>query len=176
MADMKKVGKKSRRKGRKFEQRIARALRARWPEATVRRALQSHKPYEPDLVIEGPAPLIVRSLWLELTDGKDADLRVPGKLEQAERDIDRAHPAGEWKRYPVCIWHIIAQRRIHASMRIQTLGAIMGEVVTEAAELLGDAVWADTVIEMSFEDFLNLLPPPWGDPGTPVSPGEPQGG
>lgn len=114
------MGKMSREKGKRFERRIADDLRRLWPTATVRRSLQAHRAYEPDVVVEGAAPELARRLWLELTHG-----RAPQPLEklaQAERDI-RSTTLFPW-RIPVAVWHRHGTRTVNATLRLDALNAI----------------------------------------------------
>lgn len=112
----------SREKGKVFERGIARNLREAMPGATVRRSQQAHRAYEPDLVIEGNAPLLAKRLWLELTDS-----RAPSpldKLAQAERDTSRLSPTGY--PLPIVVWHKTGGRSVQATMRLATLVEVMG--------------------------------------------------
>lgn len=141
------MSKLSRTKGRAFEQRIARELREAMPSATVRRSLQAHRAYEPDLVIEGDAPIIATWLWLELTDS-----RAPSpldKLAQAERDIDAA---GDPERVPVVVWHKTGAKSIQSTMRLRSLTALVGGVT-----LTGARGWLDTPVTVDWEHVLGRL-------------------
>jgi hypothetical protein len=106
----------SREKGKRFERRIADDLRRALPQATIRRSLQAHRAYEPDVVIEGDAPTLAKRLWLELTDS-----RAPApldKLAQAERD---AQGKGCLE---VVVWHRLGERSVQATMRLGTALAL----------------------------------------------------
>lgn len=115
-------GKLARTKGRAFEQEIARRYRALWPKATVRRALQAHKAYEPDVVVEG------LNLWTECQDASDPN--PVAKLTQAVRDMGRAQERGfipEGMRvYPVVVWHKKGERAEWATFRLADLMALAG--------------------------------------------------
>lgn len=129
----------SRVKGRTYEQRIARELRAAMPDATVRRSQQAHRAYEPDLVIEGDAPAIARRLWLELTDS-----RAPSpldKLAQAERDT-----AGHTRPpCPLClvVWHRTGAKSIQVTARLGVLCEVLGGEPTPVEGWLGVPVTVD---------------------------------
>lgn len=142
------MGLMQRRKGRRFEQWVATQYRKRYINATVRRALQAHQPYEPDVVVEGDAPDIVKSLWTECEDAAEPNPRR--KMEQAERDIQKAMDAGCAGRYlPVVVWHRTGCRTRNASLRISDLLVILGYRVESGGGVL---------LTMDFEHFLGLLP------------------
>src|SRR5690349_6206714 len=111
------MGLMQRRKGRAFERKIARALRERWPDATVRRSSQADRAYQADVFIENGPPLLSQ-LWLELHDAQSPNARK--KLEQAERDVEAR---GDIAGLPIVIWHRLGERSIQASMRLWTLAA-----------------------------------------------------
>lgn len=145
------MGKPSRDKGRRFEQRIATDLRVAFPAAIVRRSSQAYGAYEPDVVVEGEAPLMVRRLWLELTDGAHPDPGV--KLAQAERDSERASP-GAW--LPVVVWHRTGERTTWATLRLGTLC----EIARATCEP-GD--WAGAVVTLDWAELLRRLVGPEPD-------------
>jgi len=149
-------GKLARSKGRSFEQKIARLLRERFPKATVRRALQSHRAYEPDLVIEGAVSEVVSNLWLELTTGRKAHLIVGQKMEQAHRDISRAHKKSveASRRIPVVIWHRMREQQVWATLSLRDLFILGGAVQT----LLTVGIVEEAPVTLHLEDFLALLP------------------
>ncbi len=116
------MGLMQRRKGRAFEQAIARQLRARWPEALVRRASQAERADNPDVFCEG-GPRVLARLWLELQDARQP---TPAKkIEQAENDAMRwqahGHRALQPTRLPVVIWHRLAERSIQVTTRMWVL-------------------------------------------------------
>jgi hypothetical protein len=126
------MGLMQRRKGRAFEQAIARRLRATFPTATVRRALQAQRAFNSDVFLEGvPDPL--SRLWLELQDAREPTPLV--KLLQAERDVARVglprlnDPLGSRPWIPVVVWHRTAERTIWATLRSQALHDLLA--VTE---------------------------------------------
>ena len=141
------MGKMQREKGKTFERQIASVLRAAFPRATVRRASQAVRAYEPDVVIEGDAPAIVRSLWLELTDSRAPE--PADKLRQAEGDVDRVVAAGLPARLPIVVWHRLGERRIWATARLRTLVTIAG----------GDAPvrMADAIATVLLDDLVLAL-------------------
>jgi hypothetical protein len=150
-------GKLSRRKGRKFEQVTATAFRellAGRPQVAVRRSLQAHKPYEPDIVIEGAdVPPIIAALWLECNDATNPNPLA--KLIQAERDSSAAIKAGKRTKFyaiPVVVWHKLGEHGIQATMRARALYYLVGVIH------LGEAVRAsDVLVTMDFQDFVKLL-------------------
>lgn len=130
------MSKLSRTKGGAFERRIARELREAMPLATVRRSMQAHRAYEPDVVVEGCAPSIARRLWLELTDS-----RAPSpldKLAQAERDS--AH-CREW--LPVVVWHKTGAKSVQVTARLGVLCEVLGGEPTVVGGYLGTPVTVD---------------------------------
>lgn len=107
-------------KGRAFEQKIARMIRARWPEALVRRALQAERAHNPDVFVEG-GPRILQRLWMELQDS--AKPTPSKKLEQAHRDVDadpRSYAHGE-HRLPVAITHKLGSPTITVTIVLHDL-------------------------------------------------------
>jgi hypothetical protein len=133
-----------REKGKRFERRIADDLRRALPSATIRRSLQAHRAYEPDVVIEGDAPELVKRLWLELTDG-----RAPQPLEklaQAERD---AQGKG---RLEVVVWHRLGERSVWASMRFETLAMLL----LSPPRALNTTAWG-VVVTLDWADVLDAI-------------------
>ncbi len=108
------MGLMQRRKGRAFEQKIAREFRLRWPDALVRRASQAERAYEPDVFIEN-GPQLLSSLWLEMHDARNPTPKA--KLEQAERDVHAMAVARCAVRLPVVVWHKLGERSIQVTMR-----------------------------------------------------------
>ena len=135
------MGKKSRTKGRAFEQKIARKLRAIWPAATVRRSSQAERAYQSDVFIEGGPPLLSQ-LWLELNDARNPNVRA--KLDQAEEDVAAI---GDIAGLPVVIWHRLGQRSIQASMRLWTLAALAYDKTDHSPE----------IVTMDLGSFLRLV-------------------
>jgi hypothetical protein len=109
-----------RTKGKVWERAIATRLRRAFPLAIVRRAIQSHRAYEPDVVIEGNAPNLVRRLWLECQDARKPD--PDAKLAQAERDC---RAAAMW-RIQVVVWHRYRERCVQATLRRCALNVLTG--------------------------------------------------
>ena len=147
------MSKLSRTKGRAFEQRIAREIREALPLATVRRSQQAHRAYEPDLVIEGGVPLLVRRLWLELTDA-----RAPSptdKLAQAERDILEAPPeAALGDRLPLVVWHVTGAKSVQVTGRFGDLATVLGLAHDDGVECRG---WLDTPVTVGWVHVLGRL-------------------
>lgn len=115
------MGLMQRRKGRAFEQRIAKIFRAHFPTATVRRASQADRAHQSDVYITG-GPDILSRLWLECQDARNP---TPGKkLEQAERDLDMLRDP---TRLPVVIWHKLGARDINVTTSLWVLWSVAGE-------------------------------------------------
>lgn len=108
------MGKLSRTKGHAHERAVAAAIRARFPHLTVRRSLQSHQAFEPDVVVEGVP------LWLECFCG--AKPNPLAKLAQAERDVERFTTP----MYPAVVWRKSGSQTTYATMRLETLLCTMG--------------------------------------------------
>lgn len=109
-----------REKGKAFERKIARMIRARWPCALVRRASQAERAHNPDVFIEG-GPKILNRLWLELQDS--AHPTPSAKLAQAVRDVGadpRRYQRGE-HRLPVAITHKLGSPTITATITLHDL-------------------------------------------------------
>ena len=100
-------GRLSRTKGASFERRVCQLLRARLPNATIRRGKQSHLADEPDVVIAGGGEPWDH-LWLELCDGRHPDARL--KLLQAEDDC-------EDRGIPIAVTHKLGAKKIQATLR-----------------------------------------------------------
>lgn len=146
-------GRSSRRKGHDFEREIADVYRKRWPRATVRRSLQAHSPFEPDVVIEGDAPNLVLSLWTECQ--ASAAPTPLEKLLQAERDVDRwavKRGGDATSRLPVVVWRKTGARMTHATLRASTL-----------LYLHGKCSIGPSMVTMAFDDLLSILPKPAGE-------------
>jgi len=143
-----------RRKGRAFEQRIARLIRSRFPGVEVHRSSQADRAYDADLVCTGH-PVLER-LWLELTDGRAPNVKA--KLEQAERDVELAcklttNPRP--MRLPVVVHHRLGERTTYATMRLDTLMLIVYRGDADEAPHTGDA--GNALVTMSLDDFLEVL-------------------
>ncbi len=137
-----------RRKGRKYEQEIARQLRAAFPAADVRRTSQADRAANSDVIVTG-APVLER-LWLELQDARNPTPLA--KLAQAERDIEAAAPLAAMKmrgtlRMPVVIWHRMGERSHQVTTRLWVLDHLrcLGRV--------GDR----TVVSLALPEFIAHL-------------------
>jgi hypothetical protein len=107
-------------KGKVFERKIAAMIRARWPDALVRRASQAERAHNPDVFVEG-GPRILQRLWLELQDS--AHPTPSKKLAQAVRDVHadpRRYPHGE-HRLPVAITHKLGSPNIDVTITLHDL-------------------------------------------------------
>lgn len=138
------MGKHQRDKGKAFEQLVADAYRKAWPGATVRRSLQAHRPYEPDVVVE--AHTLGERFW---TECQHADDPTPlTKLAQAERDIAALNKSGP--RYPLVVWRRSGSRTVHMTTRIWVMDAIVGRPH-------GMEGWRDLVVTLDFTAWLKAL-------------------
>lgn len=147
------MGAMQRRKGRAWEQRVARILRKKWPHSTVRRSLQAHRAYEPDLVIEGMAPSMACALWLEL---QHADRPNPvAKLDQARRDMAESCLR---KRYAVVVWRKTSERTAYATMSMWAACDISGVLSTSTLHTPNSLGVPSIDVTMTLEDFLRMLP------------------
>lgn len=134
-----------RAKGIKFEQVIARDLKALWPGADVHRSSQAERARNPDVVIEGDAPPLAKLLWLELQDARQPTPLA--KLAQATRDT--THPPTN--RLPAVVWHRLGSPRCQATMRLWVLSDLTDNVVDWGHPHGG------LVVTLDFEDFKRLL-------------------
>jgi len=142
------MGMKSRRKGRKFEQDIAKFFRGLFPGAEVRRSWQAFTAWNSDVVVEGPGvPEKVKQLWLECNDALEPD--PIKKLEQAERDVLKAKCG---LRIPVVIWHKTGTRGIKVTTRLRWLTYLSGITHPGQAVTGGNAV-----ITLTMEDFAQII-------------------
>lgn len=141
------MGKLSRTKGCVFERKVAAILRLHWPHASVHRSSQADRAYSPDVVVEG-GPEWTRRLWLELNDARNPNPRA--KLEQAERDAHASTQriGGQGDRYPVIVWHRLAERTIWATLRHSTLMALLG---------VHEPQLAHPIVTLDLPDFLALV-------------------
>lgn len=138
------MGAHQRNKGRSFEQLVADAYRKRWPAATVRRSLQAHQPYEPDVVIEGH-PLGAR-FW---TECQHADSPAPlTKLAQAERDITKLNSSQP--RLPLVVWRKSGSRTVNVTTRMWCLDALAGRQHHMEA-------WGLLTVTLDFDEWLIAL-------------------
>ncbi len=112
-----------REKGKTFERKVAAIIRARWPQALVRRASQAERAHNPDVFVEG-GPRILQRLWMELQDS--ANPTPSAKLEQARRDI-AADPRPEigCYRFPVAVTHKRGSTRIVTTMNVGDMMSII---------------------------------------------------
>jgi hypothetical protein len=152
------MGKTSRVKGRSFEQLIANLYRDRWPVATVRRSLQAHKPFEPDVVVQHPTCVLINALW---TECQHADAPAPlTKLAQAERDIQRALDNGRRPQHgqylPIVVWRKTGAAEVRVTSRLWVVDQLVVDVALEAPLLRGLGC-DQLVVTASFEEFLRLI-------------------
>ncbi len=155
------MGKLSRTKGRSFEQHVATAYRMLWPAAAVRRSLQAHQPFEPDVVVEGGAPEWALRLWTECQHARGCTPLV--KLAQAERDIKAlkksltALGSSFSARLPVVVWREHGTSKIQLTTRLW----VLGEVFARRGERLS---WVplvdgaqDLIITLEFATLIELI-------------------
>lgn len=137
----------SKTKGKVFERKVATAIRRARNEtaSVVRRTIQSDRPYEPDVVVEGSP------LWVECTDARNPDFVK--KYKQARRDADQAESRRKYSepRHPVVVWHRLAEKRIWATMRASTF-----QVLQSGVTLFVKWTGPDPLITLDFNDFLEL--------------------
>lgn len=133
------MGLMQRNKGKRFERAIASILRARFPDATVRRASQADRPHQSDVYIVGGPPVLER-LWCECQDSRHP---TPiAKLEQAERD---SQGWNDRHRLPIAITHQLGARTIYVTTRLWVLDVLRAQyfnrnkqaVTMELGEFLG---------------------------------------
>jgi hypothetical protein len=137
------MGALQRTKGHNFERDIAALYRRRWPTATVRRSLQSHAAFEPDVVIEGDVPDVVARLWTECQCSNNPTPLV--KLEQAERDCAKSTET----LYPVVVWRKSGSRTTYATCRLDTLVELFGDSRVSGGHF---------VVTVALDDLLRGMP------------------
>jgi hypothetical protein len=154
------MGKLSRRKGKTFEQHVATAYRLLWPDAEVRRSLQAHKPYEPDVVVVHPRLPWVTALWTECQHAKESTPKL--KLQQAERDVE------EWRkrqtekhhaRLPIVVWKTHGSGTVQLTTRLWVLVQMTTKPDRFPPLLLPHLVDGaeDTVITTDFNSWITLI-------------------
>ncbi len=148
------MGLMQRRKGRAYEQLIARELRAAFPAAEVRRSSQADRAANSDVVVTG-TPVLER-LWLELQDAREPT--PVAKLAQAERDIAAGLRAGRATtattaavRLPVVIWHRLGARSHHVTTRLWVLDTLRGGPPPAAS-----TESAATIVTVDLAPFIEL--------------------
>lgn len=139
------MGLMQREKGKRYERQVADRLRRLWPGAVVRRASQADRAHQSDVFVERGTPL-QRSLWIECQDARRAASCPREKLLQAERDVSASCPGS---RVPVVFWHVLGERRHHATMRVESLLYLMRLPVPDACE--------GEVVTMEQGEFLGLV-------------------
>lgn len=127
------MGRMQRDKGKKFERRIAIALRERWPDAEVRRASQADRAWQSDVFVSANgAPLDLARIWWEC---QHAAKPTPlAKLKQAELDIASSHCQSD--RLAVVVWHRNGDALSHVTMRLHTLDKLRGRYRVDSTELI----------------------------------------
>jgi hypothetical protein len=137
------MSKFSRDKGKRYERKIARALRQRFPELSdeIRRSIQSRQAEESD--VTG-----LPDFWLEC---QDAQTPTPlKKLQQAERDVS----VNGLNVIPVAITHKTRSKDHSVTMRLPSLMSMLKNNGLENAEV---------IVTISFADFLELVEQYYGD-------------
>lgn len=155
------AGKKSKRKGRSFEQLIvkklkdagfAEAKRGWWQSGEFARYAgqkqKGAKPRVPDVMLDG--------FWLELGSGESMDTYK--KLDQALLDCP---PAEDWKTstIPVSIVRKKGQRIIYCTMLLVDFERLLARIrdVTPYAYRGRDDLQFQIRVSMRFEDFIELV-------------------
>lgn len=146
-----------RRKGRAFEQRIVRTIKARFEGVEAHRSSQADRAWDADIVVKGH-PVLER-LWMELTDGDKAEGDGPRrKLEQAEADsAAQRRNANQWDeptRLPVCVWHRLRSWETHVTMRLGTLLTVAHVTPLYAPD---GRSHDNVLVTMSLDDFLEVI-------------------
>lgn len=101
------MGRSQRRKGLDHERAVAAIIRNQFPGSVVRRGLQSHGAYEPDVVVGEGAPKQLQECWIECQVSKRPSPKA--KLLQAIRDI-----RSPWVR-PVVVWRRHGNKQIYVT-------------------------------------------------------------
>lgn len=161
------MGKKSRTKGKRFEEKIARAMRDIFDSPELK-AKMEHEAKGMELKAEGAQSryralqkmsrvrrsdqgrgakepdLVIQgcNCWMELRDAVDP--RPAEKLLQAEGDVIEAGQI--FKMWPVAITHKTGSPYTQVTMRAATF-------VAQVAKHLGD----DPLVTIDYEDFLKVL-------------------
>jgi len=151
------MGKLQRNKGKEFERKVARWLREKYPDATVRRTVQSYEAWNSDVVIEGAVPEVARALWIECENAKEPSYRA--KMKQAERDVAKAKDEGRlvdpFYRLPVVFWHELHRKHFWVTLRLGDLAYIRGEADLDHRY---DSRGAETLVTMEMKHFIEMLP------------------
>lgn len=121
------MGLLSRTKGRVMERAVATDLREVLPAATIRRSQQAHSAFEPDVVLEGACPVLLKRLWIECTNSKAPN--IAAKLEQATSDSAKVGSS----RLPILVWRRTGSKSCYATATLCVLGQLMGFVSTSQA-------------------------------------------
>lgn len=129
-------------KGKVFERKIAAMLRARWPTATVRRASQAERAYNPDVFVQSGPRLLVR-LWLELQDS--AKPTPSKKLAQARRDVAASG------RIPVAVTHKLGSTGTTATMALHDLCQMLAPSKIALASRFEVTMDLDAFIDLVYE-------------------------
>lgn len=135
------MGRRSVLRGKAFERKLCRIFREKWPDAIVRRASQADRAFQSDVYVTGGHPMLAR-LWFECQDSRKPTPLV--KLQQAERDAKYDLTAS---RLPVCIWHELGARDIHATMRAWVFDAVRSN----------RGPVCDAVVTVRLEEFLGVI-------------------
>ena len=158
------IGKSSGKKGKAFEQKIARDLRLiydgpEWVEhhkdltpkqraahiksSRVRRSDQAKGAREPDLVVSE------RSWWFELQHTNADHFNPEGKLLQAERDIAHREEVGKW--HPISICLQTGCRTTWCAMRLKTL------LLLATGKFQTFLEGAEAIVRVPYDDVKHML-------------------
>ncbi len=148
MVDRKKVGKRSRTKGKVFERAVAKLLRERFPHKwwadKIRRSDQGHGASLSD--VTG-----VPGVWLECETG--AATCPPKKHQQALRDIAKAKMEGQ--ALPVVVQRKKGSPRIHAHLTIADLVGMLD--ACGLIDHLNHDEFGGTLVRIDLVPFFDLL-------------------
>lgn len=135
-------GAHSRTKGQSFERWVAQQYRLKWPDKIVRRSQQSHKAFEPDVVVEGVP------LWTECQIAARPNPLM--KLDQAEEDCFACYSP----MHPIVVWRKTSGRTTWVTMRFGTLVSLcLGD---DQYPQVANSHW-NHVVTLDFADWLEHL-------------------
>lgn len=131
MTDRSAIGRRSRRKGKKFELvvRDHMLLHLVTPafngNLVIRRSSQAERAWDADLIIEGSnLPEWLLGLWVECEHANDPDPWA--KLAQAIRDAGAATLRSGRQRTPVVVWRRTGERALWLSTYVPWLNELLG--------------------------------------------------
>ena len=140
-------GKRSRRKGAKFERDIAKAVGSVMFGVDVRRGLQSQGEVVPD--VEAPG------LWLECKCGNYASKVPTAALRQAEKAAE-----GTGRHAVAIVRPDRKQARVY--MRVRTLQSLLSGGRAACNGPSGEGTTDEVVVQVPLEGFLGIVQGWWG--------------